>query len=117
MPNTKDFPNDAVHENGNYENKCLNCGSTFVGLKRRVMCRECEEKPTPTIAELEEAVRVLAEEAACGRIAWDGSVLMWDTGEQEGSYPNLPRRWETAERATDKNPTARAAVEKAREGA
>jgi hypothetical protein len=112
-----DWTEDAGHENGNYQNKCLNCGCTFVGLKRRVLCRVCHETPTHSVAELEEAVRVLAAEAACGRIAREGSVLMWDAGEQQGSYPLLPTQWENAERDTDNNPIARAAVEKAREGA
>ena len=36
-----DWPEDFSHENGDYECKCLTCGSTFRGHKRRVICKTC----------------------------------------------------------------------------
>jgi len=42
--NERDFPEDFKHENGNYECKCSYCGLTFIGHKRRVICRVCEMK-------------------------------------------------------------------------
>lgn len=33
----EDFP----HENGNYSNRCTECGGIFLGHKRRVICRLC----------------------------------------------------------------------------
>lgn len=93
--NPKDFPEDAVHENGNYENKCVVCGSHFIGLKRRVLCKECYQRPPVTfsqrIAELEEAVRVLAHDRVHGIADMIGAAVI-------------------------NNHTARAAVEKARKG-
>jgi len=34
-----DWPEDFSSENGNYECKCIFCGKTFVGYKRRLTCR------------------------------------------------------------------------------
>lgn len=38
-----DWPDDWSHENGNYQNKCCDCGEIFIGHKRRVICRFCHE--------------------------------------------------------------------------
>lgn len=48
MLTPKDWPDDAMHENGRYSCHCCNCGASFLGHKRRVMCRECSEKPQGT---------------------------------------------------------------------
>ncbi|MEN9316092.1 MAG: hypothetical protein RIS35_2485 [Pseudomonadota bacterium] len=37
----RDWPGDATLENGNYFNLCVHCDRTFVGYKRRTVCREC----------------------------------------------------------------------------
>ena len=37
----RDWTEDFSHENGNYMNKCCICGETFIGYKRRVVCRIC----------------------------------------------------------------------------
>jgi hypothetical protein len=34
---TEDFP----HENGNYQNRCTDCGQLFLGHKRRMICKQC----------------------------------------------------------------------------
>jgi hypothetical protein len=60
-----------------------------------------------------EAVRVLAKYVRLGEIAWDNNLLMWDAGEQQGSFPDLPRQLEAAEKAVANNPTAAAAVTEA----
>lgn len=39
----RDWPEDADHENGNYQNKCLGCGEYFIGHKRRCFCRKCSD--------------------------------------------------------------------------
>jgi hypothetical protein len=39
-----DWPEDASHENGNYESVCLICHCKFTGHKRRVFCRQCVNK-------------------------------------------------------------------------
>lgn len=36
-----DWTEDSDHENGNYYNKCVGCGSDFIGHKRRNVCRKC----------------------------------------------------------------------------
>jgi len=40
---TRDFPEDAHLENGNYECSCSYCNRGFIGHKRRVICKECTE--------------------------------------------------------------------------
>ena len=39
----RSFPEDAVHENGNYHCRCVVCEQTFIGYKRRVVCKVCKE--------------------------------------------------------------------------
>ena len=43
--NDRDWAEDAAHENGNYQNKCANCGTVFIGHKRRVWCKVCATAP------------------------------------------------------------------------
>lgn len=38
------WPEDALHENGDYENRCCHCGEMFIGHKRRVVCRPCSKQ-------------------------------------------------------------------------
>lgn len=37
----RDWQEDFAHENGNYQNKCVNCGELFIGHKRRPLCKIC----------------------------------------------------------------------------
>ncbi len=39
-----DYPEDAPYENGSYLNRCVECQRLFVGHKRRVFCKVCEER-------------------------------------------------------------------------
>lgn len=39
--NPRDWSEDFNHENGNYQNLCYNCQKTFIGHKRRVVCKLC----------------------------------------------------------------------------
>lgn len=39
-----DWPEDASHENGNYQNRCCHCERLFIGHKRRVACRVCADE-------------------------------------------------------------------------
>lgn len=41
------WPADFSHENGNYECICAVCKLTFVGHKRRVICRKCANSQLP----------------------------------------------------------------------
>ena len=46
----KDWTEDASHENGNYESACLICRCKFVGHKRRVFCKQCQnQKAVPAV--------------------------------------------------------------------
>jgi hypothetical protein len=45
-----DWSEDFPHENGNYENRCSECGIGFMGHKRRVVCKICSGRPTVTAA-------------------------------------------------------------------
>lgn len=40
------WPEDLGHENGNYLNRCIMCGCTFQGHKRRVVCKVCAAPST-----------------------------------------------------------------------
>ena len=37
----KNWQEDFPHENGNYVNTCIECGSLFIGHKRRNVCKMC----------------------------------------------------------------------------
>jgi hypothetical protein len=39
-----DWPEDAKYENGSYFCKCMHCSKTFIGYKRRVVCKVCYEQ-------------------------------------------------------------------------
>jgi hypothetical protein len=38
-----DWLEDAAHENGNYQCRCVHCGRMFIGHKRRVTCKACAD--------------------------------------------------------------------------
>lgn len=38
----KNWPEDYDQENGNYQNKCSDCGEMFMGNKHRFLCKECD---------------------------------------------------------------------------
>ncbi len=40
-PTDRDWSEDFKHENGQYSNKCLQCGVFFIGYKRRTLCKKC----------------------------------------------------------------------------
>jgi hypothetical protein len=40
----RDWPEDASHENGQYECACCVCGNRFTGHKGRVLCKPCDEE-------------------------------------------------------------------------
>lgn len=40
----RSFPEDYHLENGNYCNMCIDCLKEFVGHKRRILCKICENK-------------------------------------------------------------------------
>lgn len=44
-----DWQEDLEHENGDYQNRCIECGDTFFGHKRRMICKKCSP---PSNAEL-----------------------------------------------------------------
>ena len=37
----RSYPEDSGHENGSYMTDCCHCGRTFIGHKRRVVCKSC----------------------------------------------------------------------------
>jgi hypothetical protein len=44
----RNWTEDAAHENGNYECRCVECGNSFIGHKRRVLCRLCSVLLSPS---------------------------------------------------------------------
>jgi hypothetical protein len=55
-PAQRNWPEDAGHENGNYECLCVECEQPFIGHKRRVLCKSCSSLlrsaslPAPDVA-------------------------------------------------------------------
>ena len=49
-----DFPEDSEEENGNYENRCMECGNLFIGNKHRYLCKKCDDKVMKEIGALDE---------------------------------------------------------------
>ena len=47
-PNALDWTEDFSHENGNYQCRCIECNSVFLGHKRRVVCKVCASLPSAT---------------------------------------------------------------------
>lgn len=43
------FPEDYIYKNGKYANRCIECGSHFVGHKRRSLCHLCNRHPMEVI--------------------------------------------------------------------
>lgn len=43
----RSFPEDAGHENGQYQCSCTFCAKVFIGHKRRVACKVCESIGSP----------------------------------------------------------------------
>ena len=39
----RDFESDFLFENGRYQNTCIQCKQLFMGLKRRLTCKVCED--------------------------------------------------------------------------
>ena len=52
-----DWPEDASHENGDYTNDCIECKTTFLGNKRRHVCRKCAEAASDLWDNLTDAER------------------------------------------------------------
>lgn len=50
-PAVRDWREDADHENGKYQCQCAGCGDTFIGHKRRVMCKVCAATPAARVPE------------------------------------------------------------------
>lgn len=42
--NDRNWIEDFSHENGNYSNICILCNNRFLGHKRRVVCKKCNNK-------------------------------------------------------------------------
>lgn len=45
MSAQRDWTEDSSHENGNYHCRCMICNHTFLGHKRRVLCKVCADTP------------------------------------------------------------------------
>ena len=46
----RDWKEDFKYENGYYLNTCCRCGHTFIGHKRRVVCKSCANKINETVS-------------------------------------------------------------------
>lgn len=58
-PSDRDWTEDFIYENGNYENRCVGCSKTFRGHKRRCVCKRCN-------ADLMRPIQEAAKDAAKG---------------------------------------------------
>lgn len=68
IPGPADFPEDAHLENGNYYCDCVQCSTTFVGYKRRVICKLCEEKNKAYFAAMTPEEQAKLREAQLGKV-------------------------------------------------
>lgn len=60
------WPEDATHENGDYECRCCHCGATFYGHKRRVTCKVCASpQPSQSVEVSEGMVRAFCAAYNC----------------------------------------------------
>lgn len=50
------WPEDAKHENGNYQSTCALCWNLFAGHKRRVVCKVCATEQPIDVMSVEAAV-------------------------------------------------------------
>lgn len=48
-PDRRNWTEDVSRENGNYECRCCECDQTFIGHKRRVICKACSNLLTPSV--------------------------------------------------------------------
>ncbi len=51
-PSERDWTEDFSHENGNYNCRCFSCERTFIGHKRRVQCKVCNDRSVKAWAAL-----------------------------------------------------------------
>ncbi len=81
---TWDWVEDAGLENGNYQNRCGNCGALFIGHKRRIICKHCSTLVPPEAAMLDgmngELMVMAAHRYCLGRRSYIvGSCIDWLT--------------------------------------
>ena len=62
-----DWPEDFSEENGNYMCTCISCGTSFIGYKRRIVCKYCaclcaRHSKTSLSPETQEMLRAYAME-------------------------------------------------------
>lgn len=88
----RNWPEDASHENGNYECRCCTCGNLFVGHKRRVTCKVCATAP--------QAAHQQAEPKRCEYCDGTGDVTRAD-GEWLGECTVCKAAEQQAEPAED----------------
>jgi hypothetical protein len=70
-PTEFDFVQDFAKENGNYDNVCDKCASHFIGHKRRIFCKKCQDGIDLT--KLQNRLNVTMEPL---RIALEGEIIV-----------------------------------------
>jgi hypothetical protein len=108
-PSEREWVEDADHENGRYFNTCCECGRSFVGHKRRVVCKHCATQPTQAPAvgaePADAAVRLDAERWQALQLMWKADVI---AGMDENGRPLRMRHagpWGLTERVDAKRAT------------
>lgn len=81
----RDWSEDAADENGNYQNKCVECGEAFIGHKRRLLCKVCAN----SVDRIKQAERKEALDQILPSVLWPGRkiVTMCDKGHCLQSVP------------------------------
>jgi hypothetical protein len=117
----RDWQEDADHENGGYQCECVHCKATFYGHKRRVVCKQCAERPTEAEKppEIREEIRkVLLDTYACTRVweAWQVGTMTDDDFHPAWEDDDILDGIEVAVKAQVESETAapRAEVEEAK---
>ena len=70
---------DFGHENGNYENICIDCGDPFIGHKRRQVCKSCAyDSVKADLQRHKDALDRVAYQAQCIKDATDMGQQQWE---------------------------------------
>lgn len=87
----RDWPEDFLYESGNYMCRCSACHETFVGYKRRVVCKVCHDRDAEEAKRRAEWLNarsapkgwLIMTESEIASIKADLARLVWDNSEMK----------------------------------
>lgn len=85
-PAARNWTEDAGHENGNYECRCVECEQPFIGHKRRVLCKACSNLLSPAVPQAAPQLDDLIVRNALLRKAVEASRVALADGAMAGPF-------------------------------